>query len=109
MPANKSGLGLQNLVTSANKKFTSSQRASTELIRALMGESGFSTTYHFHEVKEERIEGRKTRDDIKNSKLERIVKDFKIIDRRLFLCSNQTGSWITIMVTTVTGTVLPAI
>ena len=32
-PVNKSGLGLQNLVTSADEKYLSFQRASTELIR----------------------------------------------------------------------------
>ena len=38
----KSGLGLQNMVTSANERILSLKRASTELIRDGMGESEFS-------------------------------------------------------------------
>ena len=49
-PANKSFLGLQNLVTSADEKPLSSQRAITELIRAVMGESEFPTTDYLQEV-----------------------------------------------------------
>ena len=39
MPVNKSGLGLQNPVTSAIEKILNSQRASMELIRAVKVES----------------------------------------------------------------------
>ena len=47
----KSGLGLQNPVTSANEKFLSLRCARTELIRAVMEESAFPTTNHLQAVK----------------------------------------------------------
>ena len=39
MAVKKSGFGIQNAVTSDDEKFLISQRTSTELIRAVMGES----------------------------------------------------------------------
>ena len=43
MPVKKVGLGIQNPVTFVDEKYLSSQRASTEMIQAVMGEGGFST------------------------------------------------------------------
>ena len=41
MPVKKAGLGLLNPVTSAQDKYLSSQRGSTELVRAVAGGVGF--------------------------------------------------------------------
>ena len=60
MKVNKSGLCLQNPVTSADEKFLILQRADTELIRAIMGERKFSNTHHLQAVKEESSEGKKS-------------------------------------------------
>ena len=43
------------------------------------------------------------------TKLEGIVKDLTTLDRFLFLRTKHTGSWMTVLGTTVTGTVLLSI
>ena len=58
MLAKKYILGLQTMVTSANEKYISLQRASTELIGAVTDESEFSTANHLQEVKKEGSEGK---------------------------------------------------
>ena len=59
MLVNKAGLGLQNTVTSENKKLLSSQRASMELILDVTGESKLSTADHLQVLREERCEKNK--------------------------------------------------
>ena len=44
-------MGLQNTVMSAQEKYTSSLRASDELIGAVKGKRVFSTADHIREVK----------------------------------------------------------
>ena len=51
LPVNKYGLSLQNPVTSSEYKYTSSLRASYELIGSFTGERDFSTADHPCEVK----------------------------------------------------------
>ena len=92
MPVNKSVPGLQNLVTSANEKFRSSQRARTELIRAVTGESEFSTANNLEADKEERHEGNPPRDDVNDANLEEIIKDISPLDLCLFIRTKHTDS-----------------
>ena len=66
---NKSGLGLQKLVTSADEKLLSLQCASTELIRYVKGEDGFSTDDGLQAVKEEISDRIKTWYGVNNPKL----------------------------------------
>ena len=108
MLVKKTGLGLQNLVTSANEKILSSQRTSTELIRGVTRECEFPTADHLQRVKKEMSEGKKAWDDVNDAKLEGIIKDPPTLDRRLFLSAKQTGSWLTVRGTTVIGTIMPA-
>ena len=56
MPVKKSGLGIQNPVTSANEKLRSLERDSTELISAVMVESEFPTANFLQVIKEKRRE-----------------------------------------------------
>ena len=107
MPVKKNGLGLQNLVTSANEKILSSQRTSTELIRGVTRECEFPTADHLQRVKKEMSEGKKAWDDVNDAKLEGIIKDPPTLDRRLFLSAKQTGSWLTVRGTMVIGTIMP--
>ena len=109
MPVKKAGLGLQNPVTSADEKYLSSRRASTELIRAVTGEGEFSTADHFLTLREERRDGQKRRDDANGAKIKELVDDLKAPDHRLILRTKNTGSWLNVRGTTVTGTVLAAI
>ena len=101
-------MGLQNTVMSSDEKILGSQRASMELIRAMKGESGFSTTDILQAVKEEIRDGRKTRDDVNEAKVEVIVDTLDTFDHHQFLRAKQTGSYMNIQGTTVTGTVLSA-
>ena len=95
-PLKKSGLGFQNTVTSDNENFLSLQHLSTEIIRAVMGESEFSTAGHLQLVNEERRDGRKTRDNINNVKLEVIVDTLNASDHCPFLRAKQTHYWLTV-------------
>ena len=56
----KSGLGLQNPVTSADEKYLSLRHASTELIRYVTGKSEFSTADHSLALREEGRDGKKS-------------------------------------------------
>ena len=58
-PIKKSILGLQNTVTSADKKYLSSRHASMEMIQSVTGEVKFSTTDRLLALKEERRDTQK--------------------------------------------------
>ena len=45
----------------------------------------FSTASHLQEIKEEITEGKETRDDVSNDKLERIVNDVFTLDHSLLV------------------------
>ena len=51
---------------------------------------------------------KKIRDDTNNSKLKGLVNDIEAPGRCLILSANNTGYWLIIRGTTVTGTVLAA-
>ena len=60
IPVKRSGLDLPKPVISANERFLSSQRASMELILAVMGGNEFSTSDHLQAFKEENTEVKKS-------------------------------------------------
>ena len=99
-------MGLQNLVILASENFLRLQRASTELIRDMKGERKLSTDDHVWAVYQERIDSRKTQDDVNNSKLEVIVNNLGDFDSRILLRAKQSVSWMTVRGTTVTGRLL---
>ena len=105
LPVNKSGLGLQNYVTSAAEKYTSLLRAICKMIGAVMGDREFSTADHIREIKEERQYGKKYRDELNGTKLRGIVSDQGNSKKRLLLRAKHTSSWMSVWGTTVTGTV----
>ena len=104
----KASLGLQNPVTSAADKYTSSICASYNMIGTVTDEMYFSTADQLLEVKEERRYGKRDWDDANDTKLRGIVNDQGNFEKRLFLCAKHTGSWTIIQGTMVTGTVLAA-
>ena len=73
--AKKSGLGLLNTVTSANKKYPSSQCENKELIPAVTGEGKFFNAYHLLAIRDERREGQKIRTEVNNAKIKGLVAD----------------------------------
>ena len=93
---NKDSLGVQNLVTIALDKYTSSLHAIYELIGALTGERVFSTSNHLRDVKEERQDRKKNRENANNVKLGGIVNDQGKFEKCLFLRSKHMGSWMSI-------------
>ena len=66
----KSGMGLQNPVTSAAEKYTSLLRESWDIIGAVTGDKGFPTDDHIWAVKEDRREGKKYQYDANDTKLQ---------------------------------------
>ena len=78
------------------------------MIRDVAGEREFSTTNHLQAVIEKSIEGKKLQDDINDAKLEVIVMDLNTLYHCIFLHTKLNGSWLTVWVTVVTGTVLLA-
>ena len=105
MPVKKSGLGLQDLVTSSNDKYLSLICTSRDLIGSLAGESEFSTTYNLQAVKEERCGGKKS-SDVNDIKLEVIFNHIPTLERSLFIHAKDMGSCLTVWGTTVTGKLL---
>ena len=105
---NKSGLGLQNTMTSIENKYNSLISEIYELIGAVTGKWEFSTTYHIWAVKGERQEGGKYLDIANDVKLQEIVSDQGDFNKRLFLRAKHTGAWLSIQVTMVSITVLGA-
>ena len=103
----KFGLGLKNPVTSTDEKYLSLQSASMELNQDVIGEGCFSTDNHLLELREE-IQDEKIWDDANDSKLKGLVDDLEAPDLRLILCAKNTGSWLSMRGTTVTGKVLAA-
>ena len=70
-----------------------------------MGEGEFSTAYHMLDLREERRDIQQIWDD---AKLKGLVDDLEANDRRLILLTKNTGSWLIVRGTTVTGTLLAA-
>ena len=108
MPVKKYDLGLLNPLTSANKKYLSSQRASTELIRYVTGEGKFSNANHLLVLRDERRDGQKIHDDTNDAKLKYLVTDLDSADQLVILRAKNTGAWLNVQVTMLTGTILAA-
>ena len=59
-------------------------------------------------LREERRYGQKNRDDINNAKIKYLVAYRNGTNNRLILCAKNTGAWMNVWGTTVTGKVLAA-
>ena len=108
MPVKKSGLVLMNPVTSARENYPSSQRGSTELIHSVPGGIEFSNVNHLRTLREERRDGQKYQEVANKTKLKGLVQYIKGTDRCLILRSRNTGDWLSVRDTAVSGTVLSA-
>ena len=73
-----------------------------------MGEGEFSTAYHMLDLRQERRDIQQIWDVANNAKLKGLVDDLEANDRRLILLTKNTGSWLIVRGTTVTGTLLAA-
>ena len=108
IPVKKFGLGLQDPVISANKKYLSFLHAICNIIGSVIGERAFSSAYHIIALREERSDGQTIRNDTNKAKLKGLVKALEALDRRLIIHTKNTGSYLIIRGTKVTGTVLAA-
>ena len=108
MPVKKSGLGLLNPVTSYQENYLRSTRGITELVRAVTGGGALSNANHLRDLSEERRERKKDQDVAYGSRLKGLVINLKGTDNCLLLHSKSTGDYMSIHVTTVSGTVLYA-
>ena len=73
-----------------------------------MGEGYFYNAYNLLVFREERRDGQKIRDEVNDAKLKEIVADLDGNNRHIILRSKETGNWMNIWGTTVTGTLLAA-
>ena len=105
MPIRKSGPGLLNPVTSAQKNYLSSTRGSVELVRDFTGGGGFSNADHLGILSEERCDEKKSRDVAYASRLKGLVSNLKGTEKRLIPRSRSTCSCLSVRGTTVSGTV----
>ena len=93
-------MGLQNPVMSAQEKFTSSIRASGELIGAIKGKQVFSIG--------ERRDKKKEWDTTNDTKLNGIVSYQVAFEKLLLLHDKHSGAWLVVRGITDTGAVLAA-
>ena len=103
----KYGLGLLNPVTPKNKKYLSLHQASAELIQAVMGVGEFYKNNNILALREETCNKQKNQDDTNDTKLKGLVRYLDITNHRLILYTKNTGAWMNVRGTTVTGTVFP--
>ena len=108
MPVKKVGLEILNTFTLAQEKYLRSTRGSEELVRAMTGGGALSNAGHLRTLSEERRDGKKSRDLAYKSRLKGLVSNLKGTDKRLLLRGKITGAWMSVRVTTVSGTVLSA-
>ena len=73
----------------------------------MTGEGEFSVTDHFLAIREERRD-EKIQDDSNDAKLKELINYLKAPDRRLILRAKNTGSWMNVLDTTLTGNFLGA-
>ena len=106
MKVKKSRLGLLNPVTPSQEKYLISQRGSTELVQAVTGGGAFSNVNHLRTLSEEGRDGKKDRESAYESKINALVSNVKSTDKRLLLRAKITGAWLSLLGTTVSGTVL---
>ena len=107
-PVKTSILLLLNPVNSAKEKYLSSNRVSTELIRAMTGGGSLSNVDHLLELGEERCDGKKNWDDTNVATLKGLFRDLKGTYRCPILRSKNTSAWLSIRGTKVSGTLLSA-
>ena len=74
----------------------------------MTGEGAFFNADRLLVLREERRDGQKNRDDVNGDKLKDLVSGLDSVDRRLILHAKNTGAWLNVQGTTVTGTVLGA-
>ena len=107
-PGRKPGMGLTNIVMSAQEKYISSIRGSAELVRAVTGGRKLSNTDHLRTLSEERRDGKEARDVAYESRLKSLVRNLQGTDKRQLLRAKITGAWLSVHGTTVSVTVLSA-
>ena len=103
MPVNKSGLGLQDPVTSSNKKYPISLHISSKLIGYITGDRSLSTANCLMDLREEKHDRQKIWNDPNKTKLRGLVNYIAAPDRRLILFAKNIGYWMTLWGTMVTG------
>ena len=96
-------------MASENKKYLSSQQGSAELIQSATGGEAFSNADHLLALGEERRNGQKNWDEANKTTLKNLVRDLKGTDQRLIIRAKNTGAWLSVHSTTVSGTVFSAI
>ena len=74
----------------------------------MAGGGELSNDNHLLDIREERREKEKNRDDINEVKIKGLLRDLDTTDRNLILCAKITGAWTNVWGTTVTGKVLLA-
>ena len=77
-----------------------------ELVRALTGGGAFPNANHLRNLSEEIHDGQEDRGDVYKIKINGLVRDLKVTDKRLILRVKITGAWLSVRGTTVSGTVL---
>ena len=68
----------------------------------------FYNSDHLRTLSEERRDGKKDRDAAYETKLKGLVYNLKVTENHLLLFTKSTGAWLSVRVTTVSGTVLSA-
>ena len=100
----ESGLGLLNPVTSAKEKYLSSQIATTEISWPVTG----GGANHLLVLREEMHDRQKNWDDTNDARLKGLVVDLLGFYWHLILRAKNTGAWLNIRCTAVTGKVMLA-
>ena len=100
----KSVLGLLNPVTSVKNKHLSSQRTRVEIIGVVTGGGALSNADHLLIFSKERRDGQEKLDDANDATLKGLVGDLIGTNRRVILRAKNTGAWLNICGTPLTGT-----
>ena len=74
----------------------------------MTGEGEFSNANQLLMLREERHDGQEKRDDVNDAKLKELVTYLNSTDRSLILRAKNTGVWLNVRGTVVTGTLLAA-
>ena len=107
-PIKKAGLGLLNLVTSAQEKYLISQWWSAELVPDVTGGGALSNADHLRTLGEERRYGKGNRDAAYKTKIKGLVRNLKGTAKRLIIRAKNIGARLSVRGTTVSSTVLYA-
>ena len=104
----KIGLGLLNPMRSEKENELSSQWESAEIIWAVTGVGAFSNADHLLALMEERRDRQENQDVANNATLHDLVGDLLGTNWNLILWAKNTGSWMSVLSTTLSGTVFLA-